>query len=264
VDLLPFYVRAWREAADDVQRVGVELTDTDWEQATDCPGWRARDVLAHLVDIEEVLTAEDEPEPTRGVPLSEWTKIGVDQRRAVPPVQLLAALDTAIRRRLAYLTDNPPSDPKDAPPRTPAGQRWDWDTLLRNRAIDMWVHDQDIRRAVGRPGGFDNAGAQVTITSFGLGLPYVVGKKVQPPAGTTVVWDIDGTHPAQHAVEMSETGRAVPLPEPPSEPSARLGMDTETFVVLAAGRRRPEDVEVSVAGDNDLAARVLDEMVLTF
>jgi uncharacterized protein (TIGR03083 family) len=264
VDLLPFYVRAWRESADDVQQVGADLTATDWEQATDCPGWRARDVLAHLVDIEEQLTAEDEPDPTRGVPLSEWTKVGVDQRREVPPVQLLAALDAAVQRRHTYLTDNPPSDPKDMPPRVPADRPWDWDKLLRNRAIDMWVHSQDIRRAVGRSGGFDNAGAQVTITSFGLGMPYVIGKKVKPPAGTTVVWDVDGTHPARHAVEMSESGRAVPLSEPPADPSARLGMDTETFVVLAAGRRGPQDVEVSVSGDADLAARVLSGMVLTF
>jgi uncharacterized protein (TIGR03083 family) len=263
VDLLPFYVQAWREAADDVQRVGADLTDADWEQATDCPGWRARDVLAHLVDIEEVLSADDEPEPRR-VPLSEWTKVGVDERREVAPVRLLAALDAAVRRRHAYLTDNPPTDPKGTPPRTPADQQWDWDKLLRNRAIDMWVHAQGIRRAVGRPGGFDTAGAQVTITSFGLGLPYVLGKKVRPPAGTTVVWDIDGTHPAQHAVEMSETGRARPLPEAPAEPTARLGMDTETFVVLAAGRQGPDDVEVSVAGDAELAARVLRGMVLTF
>ncbi|HYJ70196.1 MAG TPA: maleylpyruvate isomerase family mycothiol-dependent enzyme [Nocardioidaceae bacterium] len=264
MDLLPFYVQAWREAADDVQRVGADLTDTNWEQATDCPGWRARDVLAHLVDIEELLTVDDEPDPTRDVPLSEWTEVGVDQRREVAPAQLLTALDAAVRRRYAYLTDNPPTDPKGAPPRVPADRQWDWDTLLRNRAIDMWVHSQDIRRAVGRPGGFDNAGAQVTITTFGLGMPYVLGKKVRPPAGTTVVWDIDGTHPAHHAVEMSESGRAVPLPEPPAEPSARLGMETETFVVLAAGRRDPKDLDVSVSGDADLAARVLRGMVLTF
>lgn len=263
MDLLAFYVQAWREAADDVQRVGADLTDDDWVQPTDCPGWRARDILAHLVDIEEVLMADDEPEP-RAVPLSKWTKIGVDKRRKVPPAQLLAALDAAVERRQAYLTDSPPSDPSGAPPRVPADLRWDWDKLLRNRAIDMWVHAQDIRRAVGRPGGYDNAGAQVTTMAFGFGLPYVIGKKVRPPAGTTVVWEIDGTHPAMHSVEMSESGRALPLPDPPSEPSAQLGMDTETFVVLAAGRRRPVDVEVSVAGDADLAARVLGGMVLTF
>jgi uncharacterized protein (TIGR03083 family) len=264
VELLRTYIQAWREAADDVDRIGTTLSATDWERPSDCPGWRARDVLAHLVDIEELLAAETGPEPTRDVPLSDWTKVGVDRRRAVPPEELLAALRTAVERRAAYLDANPPPDPDAAAPRTPVDLPWSWDTLLRNRAIDMWVHGQDIRRAVDRPGGYDNAGAHVTVTSFGLGLPYVVGKKVQPPAGTTVVWSLEGTHPADHAVEMTESGRAVAMSEPPAEPTTRLSMDTDTFVVLAAGRRTPEDVDVRVDGDNELANRVLRSMVLTY
>jgi uncharacterized protein (TIGR03083 family) len=263
MDLLPIYVQAWREAADDVRALGATLSDTDWERPSDCPGWRARDVLAHLVDIEELLAAE-EPPAKRDVPMNEWTKLGVDQRRDVPPARLLTELGDAVDRRHAYLRANPPADPTGQPPRTPADQPWNWDTLLRNRAIDLWVHDQDIRRAVDRPGGFDLGGAQVTTTSFGLGMPYVIGKKVRPTAGTTVAWDIDGSHPAQYAVEMTESGRAVALPQTPAEPSVRLGMDTETFVVLAAGRRTPDAVEVRISGDAGLAARVLDSMVLTF
>lgn len=264
MDLLPTYVQGWREAADDVLAFGATLSDVDWERPSDCPGWRARDVLAHLVDIEESLVADEEPEPTRGVPLDEWTEVGVDQRRGVPPGELLVALRNAVERRHGYLREQPPSDPAAAPPRTPADRPWNWDTLLRNRAIDMWVHAQDIRRAVDRPGGFDNLGATVAVTAFGLGMSYVLGKKVQPPAGTTVVWDIDGTHPARHTVEMTASGRAVALPEPPPEPSARLGMDTETFVVLAAGRRAPATVDVRVAGDPQLADRVLAAMAVTF
>jgi uncharacterized protein (TIGR03083 family) len=266
VELLHTYIQAWREAADDVEQVGSPLPDAEWERPSDCPGWRARDILAHLVDIEELLAADAEPareRPGRDRPLSEWTKLGVDRRRGVPPTELLTALRAAVERRAAYLAANPPSDPDATAPRTPADRPWSWDTLLRNRAIDMWVHAQDIRRAVDRPGGYDNTGAQVTVTSFGLGLPYVIGKKVQPPAGTTVVWDVHGTHPAQHAVKMTRSGRATPMLEAPSEPSARLGMDTDTFVVLAAGRRSPEDVDVRVAGDPELAARVLQAMVLT-
>jgi uncharacterized protein (TIGR03083 family) len=264
VELLRTYIQAWREAADDVDRVGAELSDADWERPSECPGWRARDVLAHLVDIEELLAADAEPDPSRDVALSEWTQVGVERRRDVPPTELLAALRGAVERRAAYLAANPPDDPNATAPRTPADRGWSWDTLLRNRAIDMWVHGQDIRRAVDRPGGYDTAGAQVTTMSFGLGLPYVIGKKVRPPAGTTVVWDIGGTHPAEHAVEMAASGRGVSLLEPPPEPSARLGMDTETFVVLAAGRQPPEHVDVRVSGDAELADRVLRAMALTY
>ncbi len=50
---------------------------------------------------------------------------------------------------------------------------------------------------------------------------------------------------------------------PKGSPGARgvspqwvLTMDTETFVVLAAGRRGWDDVDVKVEGDDDLARRV--------
>ena len=263
MELLPTYVRAWRETADDVGELGAQLTDSDWETPTDCPGWQARDVLAHLVDIEEWLATE-EPGETRDVPMSEWTQVGVDRRRGVPPATLLTALATAVDRRAARLAAEPPDDPQGSPPRVPAGMQWSWETLLRNRAIDMWVHGQDIRRAVKRPGGYDLAAAYVTIASFSRGLPYVLGKKVAPPSETVVVWEIGGTHPAEHAVAMTESGRAVALPEPADDVDVRLGMDTETFVVLAAGRRDPDDVAVRINGDRELGTRALRAMVLTF
>ena len=40
-------------------------------------------------------------------------------------------------------------------------------------------------------------------------------------------------------------------------------MDRETFIVLAGGRRSAADVNVAVAGDADLAARILAGMALT-
>ena len=263
MELLATYVGAWRESAADLGELGAQLTDADWDLPTDCPGWQARDVLAHLVDIEEWLAADEPPAERPGSSMPEWTQHGVDQRREVAPATLLTALADAVDRRAKQLAAAPP-DLRADPPRIPATMRWNWDTLLRNRAIDVWVHGQDIRRAVRRPGGFDNLGALVTTTSFGAGMPYVVGKKVRPPAGTTVVWDVDGSHPVCHAVVMSESGRAERLPDPPAEPDVRLGMDTETFVVLTAGRRSPEDVTVQVDGDAELAARVLAAMVLTF
>jgi hypothetical protein len=43
----------------------------------------------------------------------------------------------------------------------------------------------------------------------------------------------------------------------------RLAMSREAFVVLAGGRRGPDDVSVEVSGDADLAARVLAAMAVT-
>jgi hypothetical protein len=40
-------------------------------------------------------------------------------------------------------------------------------------------------------------------------------------------------------------------------------MATETFTVLAAGRRRPADVVVHIEGDRALGGRVLTELAVT-
>jgi hypothetical protein len=149
------------------------------------------------------------------------------------------------------------------PDRTPGGIGWDWGTLLRNRPLDLWMHEQDIRRAVGRPGGLNSPAAAHTAQVFTMGFAYAVGKRVAPTPGTTVVLDVSGVHPVHIAVEVGEDGRARPLPVDPAHPDVTLGMDLETYIVLSGGRRAPEDVSVDIAGDEILGHRVLAAMAVT-
>jgi len=65
------------------------------------------------------------------------------------------------------------------------------------------------------------------------------------------------------AFTVGENGRGAALPAPPPEPTVALVMDRETFVLLAGGRRAPEAGAVTVAGDRDLATRVLDLLAVT-
>jgi hypothetical protein len=65
------------------------------------------------------------------------------------------------------------------------------------------------------------------------------------------------------AVEIGDDGRGRPCTEVPADPTVRLRMDRETFVVLSGGRRRAEDVDVAVEGDEELAGRVLAGMAVT-
>jgi len=270
VSRLELYVQGWREAAADLRALADELSDEDWERATGCPGWSVRDVLAHLVAIEEQLAGIDTGAASGGsegngrVVTPAWTDGGVAARRGRPVADLLTDLDAALTAREQQLTEQLPSaEPAGTPPRVPAGLSWDWDTLLRNRAIDMWVHTQDVRRAVGRPGGMDNLGAAVTLGTFTRALPFVLGKKVRPPVGTSVVWDVSGPHRATVAVGIDDTQRAVQLSEPPAEPTARLSMDTGTFVALAAGRLDPGEAPVTIAGDTELGRRAIAAMAVT-
>lgn len=266
-DLIERYVVVWKEAVDDVVALLRSLDEDDWARPTDLPGWDVHAVAAHLAHVEAVLAGlEDDPEdvtpgPARTV-VAAYTEAGVRAREESTPDELVDELEKAAATRDAALREAPPTDPKGTPDRTPGGVAWDWGTLLGNRVLDVWMHGQDIRRAVGRPGGLDTAAARHTAGVFTRSFAYSVGKRVGPPDGTTVVLDVTGEHPVQLAVAMRD-GRAVPLPADPDAPEVTLRMDLETFVLLGGGRRSPEALAVDTAGDQELGNRVLAAMAVT-
>jgi len=264
VNLLETYVRGWGEAADAVLALGADLNETDWATPTDCPGWTVKDVVAHLAHLEVDLCRGEqgsfESSGAREV-VSSYTEAGVAVREDRSPVELLAEFATAVEQRARQLTELP-EDPRELAPITPAGLAWTWDTLLRNRAIDVWVHEQDIRRAVGRHGGLDSTGAQVAAMTFSFAMPYVLGKVVRPPAGSIVRWDVRGEVPLDLAVQVGEDGRAQRV-DSLDQPTATLEMSTEAFTVLAAGRRTPDQLSVTITGDQDLGRATLAAMAVT-
>lgn len=261
------YVQAWSETGRAIQELCTSLTPDDWLRPTDCPGWTVRDVVAHLAAVESVLAGGDAP--TSAVALDdaktvsrEYTEAGVRERKSRSPDELLVELAGARQARRQDLRSLP-VDPKTPSSRAPGGIAWDWETLLRNRAIDLWVHEQDIRRAVGRTGGLDSTGARVTVENFAGAMGYVLGKLVAPPPGTTVVWDVSGPVPFVLPLCVSDDGRAERADSVPAAPTAALWMDSETFTVLAAGRHSRTGSTVTVAGDPRLCGRILSHMAVT-
>jgi uncharacterized protein (TIGR03083 family) len=195
--------------------------------------------------------------------VSSYTQAGVEARRGHTAEELLTEFAEAVAFREQEL-ETLPDDPEAPAPLTPGGISWSWDTLLRNRAIDVWVHEQDIRRAVGKPGGLGSAGAHVTTNTFRMAMPFVVGKKVRPAPGTTVAWHVTGEIPFDLAVAVGDDGRAKPVETLEGEPQSMLTMSSETFTVLGAGRRPAEQLDVEVSGDVELAKAVLSAMPVTF
>lgn len=263
------YVATWRSAVDDVLTLLRSLDDADWSRPTDLPGWDVKGVASHLAHIESDLAGvkQKRVEVPQGdhltAPTSVFTEMGLVARAEMTPAEIVDELDECTRARYEALLADPPTDGQADPPRTPGKIGWSWETLLHNRVVDVWMHEQDIRRAVGRPGGFNGPAAAHTVAAFTRSLPYTVGKKVAPPAGTTVVLDVTGISPVHLAVEVDDTGRASVLSGDPASTTVSLRMDVETFVVLAGGRRAPEAVVVEIAGDEELARRILAAMAVT-
>jgi uncharacterized protein (TIGR03083 family) len=245
------------------------LSDDDWSRPTDLAGWDVRAVASHLAHLESELAGNEQepvqvPEREHIVsPMGYYTEMGPIARREWPPPKVVDELESAAATRLAELREEPPSEGTGTPPRTPGGIGWDWNTLLSNRVVDVWMHEQDIRRAVGRAGGMDTPAARHTVSVFSRAFAYTVGKRVAPAPGTSVVLEVTGQRPVRLAVAVGEDGRAGPVAPAPDSPDVTLTMDLETYVVLAGGRRVPEAVEVKVVGDEELGRRVLAAMAVT-
>ncbi len=270
MNALPDHARVWKSAAADFSTLAHELDDSAWSLPTDCPTWSVGDLVAHAAAIESEL-AGDEPlrvtidkqaahiKNGAGV----YTERGVAARRGRSRDDVVAEYDDAIRRRTTQLDAEPLDNPAVKPPITPGGVEWDWDTLMSRRALDLWIHEQDIRRAVGKPGSLDTPGAEHTQTTFASVLPYVVAKRCAARSATTVVVDVTGPVSGLYAVEVDGNRRGVAMESAPEQPSVRVTLDTESFTILGAGRRDPSTLPVRLSGDTDLAACILAHLPVT-
>ena len=258
------YVEVWWQACDDLTTLLETIPSDRWSTPTDLPGWDVHAVVAHTAHLEAVLAgapeetvAIGEPTHVRGL-LGAYTEQGVVARRDRSPGDLITEIREATTRRHTALLADPPTDASARPERIFGGVPWTWERLLRNRPLDVWMHEQDVRRAVGLPGGLDTAPARHTADYLTESLDMVVGKRVAPPSGTTVVLEVAGS--PVRGVSVGDDGRAHPV-APPEDPTVRLWLDREDFIVLAGGRRAPSAARVE--GDQELGTRILGAFAVT-
>jgi len=258
------YVDVWWQACDDFTTLLERVPAERWSTPTDLPGWDVHAVVAHTAHLEAVLAgapeetvAIGEPSHVRGL-LGAYTEQGVVARRDRTPDELITEIRESTTTRHTALLSDPPTDASARPERIFGGVPWTWERLLRNRPLDVWMHEQDVRRALGLPGGLDSAPARHTADYLTESLGLVVGKRVAPAPGTTVLLEVAGS-PAR-AVVVGDDGRAQQV-APPSDPTVWLRLDREDFIVLAGGRRAPSSARVE--GDQELGHRVLGAFAVT-
>src|SRR3954453_21799707 len=255
-----------------IDDLGAQLTGAEWQLATECPGWSVQDQVAHLAHIEWRLLGRKDVEHTLpdDVPhvknsFGTINEVFVDARRGWSGADVLAEFREATRRRVAELRVLTPEG-FGADSWTPMGPGSVRD-LLPFRMFDAWVHEQDIRRAVGRPGDLDTPVAERGLGMVTASMSFVVGKKVAPPEGTVVVFSLSGPL-ARDVVVGVVDGRGRVLETVPDDPDVRLHMSSETFARLGCGRLDPSATvaagDVTFDGDAPLGQRVVDQMNYLF
>jgi uncharacterized protein (TIGR03083 family) len=167
------------------------LSASQWDLPTDCPGWTVKDNVSHLVGVERLLLPE--PQPQHVLPDSlphvrndfgRFMEVHVDLRRSVPGDTVASEFRDVVGRRLSALRALPPAAIDDEFPGVTGAPR-KLAHILAIRVFDCWTHEQDIRRALGRPGGLASPAALLSLqrlllawTSLADDVPAATGATV--------------------------------------------------------------------------------------
>lgn len=251
-----------------VEEVCSQLDEGDWDKPTDLPGWTVKDNLSHLVSYEAIISGR--PRAPEDVDISHATHVTddfqavnereVEWRRPRPGLEVLEEWRevTADRAKALAQMDAAAWETTMSSPFGPMPAR----DFVGIRLLDLFYHEQDIRRAVDKPGHLDGAVARTCFERLAtLSAPRVVGKGAGAPDGATVVFDV--ASPGRRFAVGVEAGRGA-LIEPPSDPTVTIACDVETFLCLSGGRWQPSYAlaagRVTVTGDEQLGRKVLDAM----
>jgi uncharacterized protein (TIGR03083 family) len=246
-----------------------ELPEAEWGAATCLPGWDVADVVAHVVGTEAMLLGEPTPEAPPALGERDHVRndiAGVNEQwvesvRTWPPVRLLERYRSVVSRRLDDLGAMDQAA-FDAPSWTPVGPGT-YGRFMQIRLFDCWMHEQDIRSAVSRPGHEDGPCAEGAVDEIVRAAGYLVGKRAGAPDGSSVRVELTG--PVRRRLDVVVDGRARLVDEIDGTPTARVKLDSTLFTRLAGGRVDPAEHlgEITLGGDRELALQVATHLSFT-
>ena len=257
---------------DEIDELLSGLSDEQWLVPTALPGWRVQDVVSHIIGTESLLLGI--PTPTPDCDVSElphvhneagamnecWVQHLQDES---PPAMLerFRAVTTERRTVLADMDDAS----WDATMPTPAGLAT-YGRFMRVRTFDCWMHEQDIRYAVGVWATDDvllNPAAEQALAEITATLGYVVGKLGGAPSGSRIEFALTG--PLQRTLRVAVDGRAKVVDEFEGEPTATIELDAVVWTRLLGGRTTAAENmgAIELSGDIELAQRIVENLKFT-
>lgn len=255
---------------DDIDALLTGLSEAQWRAPSPLPGWDVKALVSHMIGTESFLAGIAAPQPDVDVSALEHVRNDVGVMNECWVRHLSAHADADVLESFRAIT----TDRRDALTKM-SGDDWDAVTMtptgpdsygrfMRIRVFDCWMHEEDMRVALGRPPSDDElAGpaASLAVDEIAATMGYVVGKLAKAPAGSRIQFDLTG--PLARTIRVSVDGRAAVVDDFGGQaPTATIRLDGLQFTRLAGGRplcpARPQDVDLD--GDKAVAAQVVEHL----
>jgi uncharacterized protein (TIGR03083 family) len=257
---------ALTEAFESLLALAADLSADEWARPTALPGWDVKANVVHVLGTEAMLLGEPTPEVDVDVAalphvrndIGAFNEAWIVAMADTPTSEVLEGLRDRTDRRLAALRAMPQEE-WDAETFTPAGPD-SYGRFMRIRVMDTWMHEQDVREAVGRPGHDGGPAVELVLDELQGALGYVVGKKAGAPDGSRVTLVLTG--PAGRTMHVAVDGRAAVVPTLDGPATTTITLPALAFTRLAGGRTTDASA-ATVEGDQDLGAAVLANLAFT-
>ncbi|MFJ9005029.1 maleylpyruvate isomerase family mycothiol-dependent enzyme [Streptomyces canus] len=264
------YADAWTHSIEAISELVTPLVEGEWNRRTPCPGWSVRDVVSHVIGLDCEMLGD--PRPIHTLPRDlfhvtndhqRYMEMQVDVRRHHTAPEMTSELEYVVIRRNRQLR-NDSRDP-GTKVRGPLGTELTLADSMRRHAFNVWVHEQDLRTALGRPGNLDSPGGHIARDVLLEALPDIVAVKADAPRSSAIVFDIHGPIEFLRTIRVDIQGRGTLETAPALGPAATLTLDWETYVRLACGRVTLESAadRVKAEGDPELTSAILGNFTVT-
>ena len=246
------------------------LDAEQWSTPTCLPRWTVADVLAHVVGTERML--EGEPMPDVDVSrhdhlrndMAKMVEAWVEDLRGSSGQEVLERFRAIRKRRSEALAAMDQGD-FDAPSWTPVGKDETYGRFMRLRHFDTYLHEHDIRDALGVEDRPDVAAIEASLEEVVPSLGYIVGRKAGLADGTVVRLELTGPVLREYVVAV-EDGRANVVDPAGTSPGVSLAMTNLVFLRLTGGRCGPERFlgdSLEISGDQGTGLHLASNMAMT-
>jgi uncharacterized protein (TIGR03083 family) len=241
-------LEGYRRTVESFDALLADLTQEEWR----LPVLRDLDVqglVGHLIGVERAFQAVLGMEPVSGATDHVVaTQPDADAQRGRPPAETRADWRARCQRTLDHLSTVDPAALAEVV--ALHGMTLAVDRILIVRFFEMWTHDEDIRRATGRPLSAPDGSRLALMTELAVAaLPTGLERAGRPRPGCTARIVLTGPGGGVFQPVLDRTA--------PTAPDVRIVADATSFCRLVANRLSVVGLDAVVTGDEALGADVL-------